>query len=101
MVAIFPLVGFLAHVLLKRAEARAITRKAGSRIRPLDGQVTDVTPLRARMQTVKSEMTAVRHERDSQAGTRRAMIAQARRQLHRLGFFRHSAEVGDSRPEAH
>lgn len=85
LVLLAVLAGFLFHTRIEQMRVRR------SRQRPPfqpAGQTIDVTPIRPRLAALKRDFTAAAHRHAPSGSARAGLLAQTRRRLARLGFFR-------------
>lgn len=101
LVALFPLLGYLALKHWERDAARAAAQKALRREIGSAGQVTDLAPLLERLQSVKSDFAAASHKKAIQVDDQRTLVALARKRLCHLGFFHHTPASEDSEHKAY
>jgi len=100
-IALIPLVGYLVFKQWQREAVNAAAREARRREMAVEGQVTDLAPLRERLQTVKANFAAATHDHPVQASAKRSLMVRAREKLRHFGFFQHHPEFAEPGQKAH
>lgn len=85
------LVGFLIQRQWERLRVRRLNHRSRARhdIHPIN-----VAPLQPRLNEVRRDFASAAHERARPVKAHAGMLAEARRRLAALGFFRHPTEGG-------
>lgn len=87
---------FLVYRHAERARKRAAFRRQFQR----EGDVINVAPLRPRLEAVRQEFSQAAHGRAPNHHAREGLIAEARRKLSQLSFFRHQPAHPESERHA-